>query len=608
MLIGEDKAIWSLYLEGAAEDMITSSLKKSNATPEEISLFIKKDNGKNLYKPEHVPVLFKWVKEQNANVRELEDDYKAYQKFFPNVKLNQFNSYIDWTEKVHAKRDESSYQSRNKEIKDIEVEGQDKENVLADDENVLILKGDDEHKCVRYGKGYSFCISRPFGGNMYGTYRLSKASTFYFVYFKKIPKKDERHIMVLDRTKDGWEWTFGKNKTRKVKGGWDEIVKTFPVLAKYESLFVNKPLIDKEKVYLKQLKEFAGNPNLQKFNEFTIEQKADALKFGMKIPLDLFKSLDKYLRNEWISVGPKMSDDIYKLLKENEIKRFEEVRKQQLLAREPEDIYDVEICKKDPELYVKHIKPDIEIGLKEEKEITSKIKDGVFNGDILITSKYHLPNLNDLKTVFGNISAFNKSSINLSQLQTCSEIYIPLATTINLSQLQECNIINAYAAIDINLKNLQKCRKILTPSAININIPKLISSEIGIYIDKVTNINLPELQKVGNLHANSAINISLPKLKEAINIHNSLANSISLPQLKKSQIIFVGLANNLNLPKLKEVNFIVANSAKKIIIPLHLTSKIQKAPEDCKIIEPSDKEELNDSFVYDLMKTFLLKS
>ena len=340
MLIGEDKRIWNLYLEGAAEDMITSSLRKLNATTEEISLFLQKENGKILYKPEHVPTLFKWLKSENGNARELPDDYKNYQKYFPNVKLDQFKSYIDWTEKVHAKRDEASYQSRHKDIKDIEIEGQDKENVLADDEDVLILKGDDEHKCVRYGKGYSFCISRSGGGNMYGTYRLSKASTFYFIYFKKIPKEDERHIMVLDRTNEGWEWTFGKNVTQVIEGGWDEVVETFPVLAKYENLFVNKPLTDEEKDYQEQLSEFVDSPTKDKFNNFTYQQKADVLKFGMRISLDVFESLDKYLRNEWVSVGPKMSDDIYQKLSSSEKDRFTKVREQQLTQREIEDKYD----------------------------------------------------------------------------------------------------------------------------------------------------------------------------------------------------------------------------------------------------------------------------
>jgi hypothetical protein len=569
MLINEDKRIWNLYLEGAAEDMITSSLRKLQATPEEISLFLQKENGKILYKPEHVPTLFKWIKSENGNARELPDDYKNYLKFFPNVKLDQFKSYIDWTEKVHAKRDEASYQSRHKDIKDIEIEGQDKENVLADDEDVLILKGDDEHKCVRYGKGYSFCISRPYGGNMYGNYRLSKASTFYFIYFKKIPKEDERHIMVLDRTDNGWEWTFGKNVTQDIEGGWDEVVETFPVLAKYENLFVNKPLTGEEKDYQEKLQKFELSPTKDKFDQFTYQQKADVLKFGMRISLDVFESLEKYLRNEWVSVGPKMSDDIYQKLSSSEKDRFTKVREQQLTQRKIIDKYDLEICKNNPELYDKHIKPDKELSEKEEKEINAQIKDGVFEGDIHINSKYFFPNLDKLKIIKGNI--------------------------------------NSLAVVSLNLPQLQKSRNINANSAISLNLPQLKKSE-DIQAKSATSINLPQLQQSGDIYTHIKTALSLPQLAWSKNINANYANSLSLPKLRYSNDIWAVKATSLSLPQLENSGYIYAKSAKRIVISMVIKSNLQHVPRDCKIIEPTEKEELNDSTIYDLMKNYLLKS
>ena len=338
MLI-DSQNIWHLYLEGAAEDMMNNILRKNNVPQELHDLFLSKENNKLVFKTDDVPLLYKWIQNENAVARTLKDDYNNYQKFFGNKKLTDFQNYIQWTEAVHAKRDEAQYQSRNKDLKDIDITGEDKENVLANDEDVLILKGDDEHKCVKYGKGYSFCISRGGGGNMYGNYRLSKASTFYFVFFKNIPKEDERHIMVLDRTDSGWEWTFGKNQTKVVQGGWDEIIKQFPILSKYEDKFVNKPLTTEEEEYQNKLQKFVYNPSMEIFNKFSYKEKADVLKFGMPIPLDVFESLDKYLRNEWISVGPEMSIDIYKKISDKEKERFVNVRKQQL-NQKLENAYD----------------------------------------------------------------------------------------------------------------------------------------------------------------------------------------------------------------------------------------------------------------------------
>jgi hypothetical protein len=53
---------------------------------------------------------------------------------------------------------------------------------------------------------------------------------------------------------------------------------------------------------------------------------------------------------------------------------------------------------------------------------------------------------------------------------------------------------------------------------------------------------------------------------------------------------------------------IYAKSAKRIVIPMVIKSNLRRVPEDCKIIEPTEKEELNDSTVYDLLKNYLLTS
>ena len=331
MYLTESDRIWSLYMEGAAEDMVTNALKKAGAPENIVQFFLQKDNGKLVFKPEHVATLYGWIKDAKANINTLKSDYQNYQKFFQNTPLNQFKSYVDWTEKVHGKRDEAAYQSRHKDIADIELEGQDKENIIENNNEILILRGDDEHKCVRYGKGYSFCISRPGGGNMYGPYRTEKASTFYFIFFKNVPKDDPKHIMVLDRTVDGWEWTFADNFTHKIEGGWDELIKRFPVLAKYEDKLVNNPMTPEEEEFHGKVMEFANWPTLQVFDTFSYQEKATVLKHGMLLPLNIFYTLDKYLRNEWVNVGPDMSREIFDKLTPSERERFLKVRKQKIV-------------------------------------------------------------------------------------------------------------------------------------------------------------------------------------------------------------------------------------------------------------------------------------
>jgi hypothetical protein len=59
---------------------------------------------------------------------------------------------------------------------------------------------------------------------------------------------------------------------------------------------------------------------------------------------------------------------------------------------------------------------------------------------------------------------------------------------------------------------------------------------------------------------------------------------------------------------LQQAGDIDARSAKRIIIPIIFKSRLEWNPRNCKLIEPTEKEELNDSTIYDLMKIFLLKS
>jgi hypothetical protein len=573
------------FVEGAAEDMVTNSLGKLNAPDNIVQLFLKKENNKLIFKPEHVSLLYTWIKDQNADTRTLEKDYKDYSKYFVNQPLTKFSSYLDWTEKVHAKRDEAEYHNRHKNVADIDVEGEDKQNVLANDENVLILKGDDEHKCVKYGKGYSFCISRGGGGNMYGNYRLSKSSTFYFVYFKKIPKEDERHIMVLDRTAEGWEWTFGTNHTQVVRGGWDEIVKEFPVLSKHKALFVNKPLTKEEGEYQRKLQIFSQKPSLAEFNKFSYKEKTDVLKFGMLIPLDLFTSLDKFLRNEWVSVGPTpMSDDIYKLLTDKEKERFMAVRKQQLQQRDIEDKYDVEVCKTDEALFEKHLKADKELSEQEGAKLQKFIYNGQFMADLRIRSKYFFPNLDNLKKA-QNIYISYALEVNLPQLETCGDIVMSQAVPLSLPSLREAGKMVLHGATSLDLPNLQKCEQIDASQAMSVNLPQLQTFGDYLRVGGASTLNLPELVSGGNIVATSASVFSAPKLQKSLSIFAGVASSVQLPSLKESKKIYV-------------------TEVKKLVIPSSVMSNIVELPKDCEVIHPSEGEKLNDSYALTSFKQF----
>jgi YD repeat-containing protein len=243
----------------------------------------------------------------------------------------QYTSFMEFEQAVDAAKGKSEFKKRNLadkgKPKEFVNKQEESSEAIADDEDVTIFKGDEEHKCVKYGKGYSFCISRPLGGNMFGSYRLQKASTFYFVFFKKVPKSDPKHIMVLDRTDNGWEWTFADNDTVQIPGGFGEVVKNFPVLEKYKKLFENIPLSDKEREILEIIKRFNKKQSLEIFQNVDYETKVQLIKSGIKLNDDIFKTLDKNLRNDYISVGGNVTTYQADNLSDSEISRYRNVRK-----------------------------------------------------------------------------------------------------------------------------------------------------------------------------------------------------------------------------------------------------------------------------------------
>jgi len=256
-------------------------------------------------------------------IRREVQDFEKYKQGLQKKDPFQYKSWIEFTEAIHAAKGKAEF--KKKKIPD-ESQITSTDDIIADDENVTIYKGDSQDKCVMYGRGYTFCISRPEGGNMFSNYRLGKESTFYFIYFKKKPKNKEDHIMVLDHTNQGYEWTFADNRTQKVKGGWDEIVSKYPELKPYERLLINKKLDDDERNFIKKLNNFSNYPTFETFEKFSYKEKTQALKSIVNLPDDIWKTLDSTLRNEFLSVGPNLTKYQADDLKPNEVGRYTKTR------------------------------------------------------------------------------------------------------------------------------------------------------------------------------------------------------------------------------------------------------------------------------------------
>jgi hypothetical protein len=264
---------------------------------------------------------FSDVDEQS--VRFYLDKFEKFKNALEKKDPFQYKTFIELEQAVDAAEGKRNVKKGDQKKVEIDVQQDD---IVAEDEDVVIYRGDSQDKCILYGKGYSFCISRPVGGNMYSSYRLGKASTFYFIYFKKKPVTENDHIMVLDHTNDRYEWTFKNNNTQPVEGGWDEIVSKYPELKPYKNLLVNKKLEDSEKKEIEDVRYFSENPTLEKFKSVDYSTQSKFLKSIINLPDNIFEVLDSYLINEFLSIGPNLTMHQADSLKPNQVQKYVKTR------------------------------------------------------------------------------------------------------------------------------------------------------------------------------------------------------------------------------------------------------------------------------------------
>jgi hypothetical protein len=150
------------------------------------------------------------------------------------------------------------------------------------------------------GRGYSFCIGQP-GNTMYKTYRDSQSSTFYFIVDRNRFKKNEDgsvnlddplHIVVLDRSKNGFILTDADNDTGRISE-YGEDIDGYIGYLKSKGVPVNK-LVNRPKT--------------------DQEQKEDELLVQQNQSLEWFKKLPIEYKSAYIGRGHKLTDEQFDYL------------------------------------------------------------------------------------------------------------------------------------------------------------------------------------------------------------------------------------------------------------------------------------------------------
>jgi hypothetical protein len=172
--------------------------------------------------------------------------------------------------------DNFSRKKTNIDINDTNFE--ESEDVIYNQNKLLILLGDLKEKCIRYGTGKKWCISRRDTSNMFFSYRMRlNEPVFYFVFDKsKLPLDKYRAIVIYIDLKGKYTLSNANNDGDIVMT-WDEIEKIQPKLKGLQDLFKHIPLTKQEK---EEYKKFKKSVNNETYENFDYDEREKYIGFG----------------------------------------------------------------------------------------------------------------------------------------------------------------------------------------------------------------------------------------------------------------------------------------------------------------------------------------
>jgi hypothetical protein len=213
--------------------------------------------------------------------------------------------------------------------------------VVYDDENITIVKGDTKEKCVMYGNGYSWCISQS-DLNYYTTYRVEYKATIYFVLNKNLDISNKERLCVILRYPNDKFAIADKSNSGDRSGGIKSAVDGFryiesqlPWLKDMEQYFPYKNITTYEKKYTKMLKtSYLYNDLGDWIKRVCSEElkKTDTVDFfrdyvmNHKVYSNQIKSLDNNMLVQLIESGTDLDNNTLVMLPSNLRVRYGTVR------------------------------------------------------------------------------------------------------------------------------------------------------------------------------------------------------------------------------------------------------------------------------------------
>lgn len=155
--------------------------------------------------------------------------------------------------------------------------------VVYKDDDIWIMKGDTKAKCVLYGQGQSWCISRS-DLNFYNTYRINNGATIYFCMQPNV-QGDEHTFVILNYGDNQYGLADQTNKGKRSGGpevamSWYEIEHEIKNLRSKQEYFKYIAVTEEETNYSKLVSTLFHDDNL---GEYILDQTKNLYVHGSKI-------------------------------------------------------------------------------------------------------------------------------------------------------------------------------------------------------------------------------------------------------------------------------------------------------------------------------------
>ena len=254
----------------------------------------------------------------DANIKYYVDKFSDKQSSSVFKEKDIFRYTFDELEKII----DSNFPTTSGSSDDGEVDFKGSEDVKYNENGLLILLGDLKDKCIRYGKGESWCISRADNRNMFYSYRMRmNEPVFYFVFDEDKTKDDKYSKIVIYVDKDGTYHLANKDNTGDEQVSWSEIEDIQPKLKGLEKIFKHIPLTQGER---DEYQRFKDEMDDEEYADLSDIEKEKYIKFGHDLTEEQVKITPKNLISLYAvtTIGKNIPKDVEKQLSPSDQKKL----------------------------------------------------------------------------------------------------------------------------------------------------------------------------------------------------------------------------------------------------------------------------------------------